>query len=167
MHEAWYYKLFHSLSHISITLIIIIALFRSFKLRFEIRNLFCILQHKYHTKIDDLIEKTLVSMKSGLVAKLTSVLKSVLEKLGRYDEGTVFGSILSSLVCYITFMISKIWRNKYFCLLQNKNNLTGTGTDLGKSYMGFCRGNMDQIEKKIKDDLWVLSTMEVRLFKKL
>ena len=52
-----------------------------------------------------------------------------------------------------------------FCALQNKNNLTGTGTDLGKSYMGFCRGNMDQIEKKIKDDLWVLSTMEVRLFK--
>ena len=48
-------------------------------------------------------------------------------------------------------------------MFQNKNNLTGTGTDLGKSYMGFCRGNMDQIEKKIKDDLWVLSTMEVRL----
>ena len=61
-------------------------------------NLFDLFQHKYHTKIDDLIEKTLVSMKSGLVAKLTSVLKSVLEKLGRYDEGTVFGSILSSLV---------------------------------------------------------------------
>ena len=29
--------------------------------------------------------------------------------------------------------------------------------------MGFIRGNMDQIEKKIKDDLWVLSTMEVRI----
>ena len=58
----------------------------------------CYFQHKYHTKIDDLIEKTLVSMKSGLVGKLTSVLKSVLEKLSRYDEGTVFGSILSSLV---------------------------------------------------------------------
>ena len=53
-----------------------------------------------------------------------------------------------------------------FVALQNKNNLTGTGTDLGKSYMGFCRGNMDQIEKKIKDDLWVLSTMEVRLLRK-
>ena len=52
-------------------------------------------------------------------------------------------------------------------MFQNKNNLTGTGTDLGKSYMGFCRGNMDQIEKKIKDDLWVLSTMEVRLFELL
>jgi len=95
--------------------------------------------HKYHTKIDDLIEKTLVTMKSGLVMKLTSVLKSVMEKLSRYDEGTVFGSILGAM---------------------NKNNLTGTGTDLGKSYMSFCRGNMDQIEKKIKDDLWVTTTFE-------
>merc|ERR1712223_670268 len=95
--------------------------------------------HKYHTKIDELIERTLVNMKSGLVAKLTSVLKSVLDKLSRYDEGTVFGGILSSL---------------------NKNNLTGSGTDVGKSYIAFVQGNMTQIEKKIKDDLWVLSTME-------
>ena len=62
--------------------------------------LFLFFQHKYHTKIDELIERTLVNMKSGLVAKLTSVLKSVLDKLSRYDEGTVFGGILSSLVCY-------------------------------------------------------------------
>jgi len=96
-------------------------------------------KHKYHTKIDELIERTLVNMKSGLVAKLTSVLKSVLDKLSRYDEGTVFGGILSSL---------------------NKNNLTGSGTDVGKSYIAFVQGNMTQIEKKIKDDLWVLSTME-------
>jgi hypothetical protein len=39
--------------------------------------------------------------------------------------------------------------------------VTGTGTDLGKSYVAFCRANMDQIEKKIKDEIWVLSTMEV------
>ena len=45
--------------------------------------------------------------------------------------------------------------------LQNKNNLTGSGTDVGKSYIAFVQGNMTQIEKKIKDDLWVLSTMEV------
>ena len=53
----------------------------------------------------------------------------------------------------------------YFTLLQNKNNLTGTGTDLGKSYMSFCRGNMDQIEKKIKDDLWVTTTFEVIFYR--
>ena len=51
-------------------------------------------------------------------------------------------------------------------ILQNKNNLTGTGTDLGKSYMSFCRGNMDQIEKKIKDDLWVTTTFEVIFYVK-
>ena len=58
----------------------------------------CYLQHKYHTKIDELIERTLVSMKSSLVAKLTSVLKGTLDKLSRYDEGTVFGGLLSTLV---------------------------------------------------------------------
>ena len=40
-------------------------------------------------------------MKSGLVTKLTSVLKSVMEKLSRYDEGTVFGSILGAMVRYL------------------------------------------------------------------
>jgi hypothetical protein len=40
--------------------------------------------------------------------------------------------------------------------------VTGTGSDLGKSYVAFVRGNMDQIAKKISDDLLVLSTMEVR-----
>ena len=35
---------------------------------------------------------------------------------------------------------------------------------MGKSYMAFCRGNMDQIEKKIKDDLWVQGTFEVNKF---
>ena len=44
---------------------------------------------------------------------------------------------------------------------QNKHNVTGTGSDLGKSYVAFVRGNMDQIAKKISDDLLVLSTMEV------
>ena len=60
----------------------------------------------------------------------------------------------SNLFNYLIFIF-------YF---QNKNNLTGTGTDLGKSYMAFCRGNMDQIEKKIKDDLWVQGTFEVNRF---
>ena len=95
------------------------------------------MQHKYHTKIDDLIEKTLNSMRVNLVAKLVSVLESVLSKLGRYDEGKLIGSILS---------------------ITNKQ---GNGTGLGKQYMGFVRGNMDQIGKKITDDLWVLNVREV------
>ena len=56
------------------------------------------LQHKYHTKIDDLIDRTLNNMKVGLVAKFVSVLESALSKLGRYDEGSIVGSILSFTV---------------------------------------------------------------------
>ena len=40
------------------------------------------------------------SMRVNLVAKLISVLESVLSKLGRYDEGSVIGSILSIAVSY-------------------------------------------------------------------
>ena len=40
-------------------------------------------------------------MKSGLVSKLTSVLKNAMEKLSRYDEGTMFGSILGAMVSTI------------------------------------------------------------------
>ena len=61
-------------------------------------SLFDYLQHKYHTKIDDLIEKTLANMKVGLVQKLLSVLNKVLEKLGRYDEGTMMGGFLGMMV---------------------------------------------------------------------
>ena len=57
-------------------------------------------QHKYHTKIDDLIDRTLGTMKVGLTHKLLSVLDSVMSKLGRYDEGTVIGSFLSFTVSW-------------------------------------------------------------------
>ncbi len=44
---------------------------------------------------------------------------------------------------------------------QNKHNVTGNGSGLGKQYMGFVRCNMDQVQKKITDDLWVVAAMEV------
>ena len=59
---------------------------------------YLVMQHKYHTKIDDLIEKTMVSMRTALVGKLISVLEKVLSSLGRYDEGNMMGSILSFAV---------------------------------------------------------------------
>ena len=62
-------------------------------------------------------------------------------------------------------------RLKYFLIFfvkhfffQNKHNVTGTGTDLGKQYITFVRSNQDQVGKKITDDLWVLSTMEVNYY---
>jgi len=96
--------------------------------------------HKYHTKIDDQIEKTSFNMRMLLIGKLVSVLEKTLGKLSAYDEGSMMGSILS-------------FANK-------KINVTGTGVDLGKSYVSFVRNNMDNIAKRITDDLWVLNIME-------
>jgi len=106
---------------------------------FDGRKNIC-LQHKYHTKIDDHIEKTSGHMRTRLIAKLTSVLEKTLGKLSSFDEGSVTGMLLG-------FATKKI-------------NVTGSGVDLGKSYMQFVRNNMDTITKRINDDLWVLNVME-------
>lgn len=62
-------------------------------------DIFNVLQHQYHIKIDDLIEKTSASMTQGMISKLVSVLETTLSKLSRYDEGSLIGSILSFTVC--------------------------------------------------------------------
>ncbi|XP_064102335.1 calcium-dependent secretion activator-like isoform X9 [Macrobrachium nipponense] len=95
--------------------------------------------HQYHTKIDDLIERTSSSMTQGMVAKLLSVLESVISKLGRYDEGSFIGSILS-----FTY----------------KQNVSGSGKELGKAYINFARNSMDQIRQKVNDELWILNLFE-------
>lgn len=55
-------------------------------------------KHQYHAKIDDQIDKALASMTQGLINKLVSVLEATLGKLGRYDEGSLIGSLLSFTV---------------------------------------------------------------------
>ncbi|KAF2358074.1 Calcium-dependent secretion activator domain [Trinorchestia longiramus] len=92
--------------------------------------------HQYHTKIDDLIERTSTGMTQGMVGKLISVLESVLSKLGRYDEGSFIGSILSF------------------------TNVSGSGRELGKAYINFARNSMDQIRQKVNDELWILNLLE-------
>ncbi|KAK3868923.1 hypothetical protein Pcinc_025726 [Petrolisthes cinctipes] len=92
--------------------------------------------HQYHTKIDDLIERTSSSMTQGMVGKLLSVLESVISKLGRYDEGSFIGSILSF------------------------TNVSGSGKELGKAYINFARNSMDQIRQKVNDELWILNLFE-------
>lgn len=42
-------------------------------------------------------------MTQGMVAKLLSVLESVISKLGRYDEGSFIGSILSFTVSTVPY----------------------------------------------------------------
>ncbi|KAK8722384.1 hypothetical protein OTU49_012439 [Cherax quadricarinatus] len=95
--------------------------------------------HQYHTKIDDLIERTSSSMTQGMVAKLLSVLESVISKLSRYDEGSFIGSILS-----FTY----------------QQNVSGSGKELGKAYINFARNSMDQIRQKVNDELWILNLFE-------
>lgn len=58
-------------------------------------------KHQYHAKIDDQIDKALASMTQGLINKLVSVLEATLGKLGRYDEGSLIGSLLSFTVSFI------------------------------------------------------------------
>ena len=82
-------------------------------------------------------------MRAKLVAKLITVLEKTLGKLSAHDEGTMMGG--------------------FFNKLNKVTNVSGNGTDLGKSYVQFVRTNMDVIAKRVSDDLWVLSAMEVRL----
>ncbi|KAF7272951.1 hypothetical protein GWI33_014300 [Rhynchophorus ferrugineus] len=92
--------------------------------------------HQYHTKIDDQIDKTLANMNQGMLSKLMSVLESTLSKLSRYDEGSLIGSILSF------------------------TNVSGSGKDVGQSYVNFLRNSMEQIRGKVTDELWILNFFE-------
>ncbi|KAI8781468.1 calcium-dependent secretion activator 1 [Biomphalaria glabrata] len=89
--------------------------------------------HQYHTKIDESLERAQIEMARCLIEKLLSVLESILSKLARYDEGTFFASILS---------------------------LTKPVNELGKAYVDFMRGNLDQMRNKINDELYTLSLFE-------
>ncbi|XP_046425549.1 calcium-dependent secretion activator isoform X1 [Neodiprion virginianus] len=92
--------------------------------------------HQYHTKIDDLIEKTSAGMNQGMINKLVSVLEATLSKLSRYDEGSLIGSILS---------LAKV---------------SGSGKENGQAYVNFTRNCMDQIRSKVIDELWILIFFE-------
>ncbi|CAE1300698.1 CADPS [Acanthosepion pharaonis] len=64
---------------------------------------------------------------------LLSVLESVLSKLARYDEGTFFSSILS---------------------------LTKPVNEIGKAYVDFMRGNLEQLRQRLADELLTLNIFE-------
>jgi hypothetical protein len=62
--------------------------------------------NRYHAKIDEHLERFLIEMNKQLVGKLISVLDGLLKKLARYDEGSLFSSILS-LAVRISFVFHK------------------------------------------------------------
>lgn len=71
-------------------------------------------KHQYHAKIDDQIDKALSSMTQGLINKLVSVLEATLGKLGRYDEGSLIGSLLSFTVNIYFTTTSNIFTTNSF-----------------------------------------------------
>ncbi|XP_076313515.1 calcium-dependent secretion activator 1 isoform X3 [Tachypleus tridentatus] len=95
--------------------------------------------HQYHAKIDQLVDKTLNEMHTGLIGKLTSILEVTLSKLSRYDEGSLLAPILS---------------------LTYKQGMSSSGREVGQAYINFARNSMEQLRQKVVDELWVLNVFE-------
>ncbi|CAG0888772.1 unnamed protein product [Darwinula stevensoni] len=95
--------------------------------------------YNYHMKVDEVIEQVMSMMTQQVVAKLVSILENTLAKLGRYDGGSLIGSILS-----FTY----------------RQNVSGSGRELGQAYINFARTTVDQIRTKITDELWILNFFE-------
>ncbi|KAE8615981.1 hypothetical protein XENTR_v10008678 [Xenopus tropicalis] len=94
---------------------------------------------QYHSKIDDLIEETVKEIISLLVSKFISVLESVLSKLTKYDEGTLFSSILSFTVKAAS---------KYV-------EVPKPGLDLADTYITFVRQNQDILREKVNEEVYI------------
>uniref|UniRef100_A0A3P8TJ86 Calcium dependent secretion activator 2 n=1 Tax=Amphiprion percula TaxID=161767 RepID=A0A3P8TJ86_AMPPE len=88
---------------------------------------------QYHSKIDVLIDEAFKEMISSLVSKFAAVLDCVLSKLSRYDEGTLFSSILS---------------------------FTKPGMDLADTYITFVRQNQDILRDRVNDELYTEKVFE-------
>ncbi|KAM3925189.1 calcium-dependent secretion activator 2 isoform 6-T6 [Leptodactylus fuscus] len=96
-------------------------------------------EQQYHSKIDDLIEETVKEIISLLVSKLVSVLEGALSKLARYDEGTLFSSILSFTVKAAS---------KYV-------EVPKPGMDLADTYITFVRQNQDILREKVNEEMYI------------
>ncbi|XP_076863422.1 calcium-dependent secretion activator 2 isoform X2 [Brachyhypopomus gauderio] len=95
-------------------------------------------EQQYHSKIDVLIDEVFKEMISCLVSKFATVLDSVLSKLSRYDEGTLFSSILSFTVKAAA---------KYV-------DVPKPGMDLADTYITFVRQNQDILRDRFNDEMY-------------
>ncbi|XP_069370139.1 calcium-dependent secretion activator 1 isoform X14 [Paralichthys olivaceus] len=110
-------------------------------------------ERQYHSQIDDLIEETVKEMITLLVAKFVVILESVLAKLSRYDEGTLFSSFLSFTVKAAS---------KYV-------DVPKPGMDVADGYVTFVRHSQDMLREKVNEevyierlfDQWYTSTMNL------
>ncbi|XP_071961490.1 calcium-dependent secretion activator 1-like isoform X2 [Antedon mediterranea] len=89
--------------------------------------------YQYHTQIESVIQGENKKMVNELVTKLTQVLRNVLDKLARYDEGTFFASILS---------------------------FTNPGMELADAYAEFICDNLEDITARTHDDQFLLCLYE-------
>uniref|UniRef100_A0A3Q3W781 Uncharacterized protein n=1 Tax=Mola mola TaxID=94237 RepID=A0A3Q3W781_MOLML len=104
-------------------------------------------ERQYHSQIDNLIEEMVKEMITLLVAKFVVILESVLAKLSRYDEGTLFSSFLS-------FTVSITYK---------------PGMDVADGYVMFVRHSQDMLRERVNEevyierlfDQWYTSTMNL------
>ncbi|KAM4625229.1 calcium-dependent secretion activator 1 [Polymixia lowei] len=94
---------------------------------------------QYHSQIDNLIEETVKEMITLLVAKFVVILESVLAKLSRYDEGTLFSSFLSFTVKAAS---------KYV-------DVPKPGMDVADGYVTFVRHSQDMLRDKVNEEVYV------------
>ncbi|XP_015248487.1 PREDICTED: calcium-dependent secretion activator 1-like, partial [Cyprinodon variegatus] len=102
-------------------------------------------ERQYHSQIDHLIEETVKEMITILVAKFVVILESVLSKLSRYDEGTLFSSFLSFTVKAAS---------KYV-------DVPKPGMDVADSYVTFIRHSQDMLREKVNEEIYVERLFDV------
>ncbi|XP_026077190.1 calcium-dependent secretion activator 1 isoform X25 [Carassius auratus] len=96
-------------------------------------------ERQYHSQIDNLIEETVKEMITLLVAKFVVILESVLAKLSRYDEGTLFSSFLSFTVKAAS---------KYV-------DVPKPGMDVADGYVTFARHSQDVLRDKVNEEMYI------------
>ncbi|XP_060723938.1 calcium-dependent secretion activator 1 isoform X7 [Tachysurus vachellii] len=96
-------------------------------------------EKQYHSKIDELIEESVKEMISLLVAKFVAILESVLAKISRYDEGTLFSSFLSFTVKAAS---------KYV-------DVPKPGMDVADGYVTFVRHSQDILRDKVNEEVYI------------
>ncbi|XP_051985607.1 calcium-dependent secretion activator 1-like isoform X3 [Xyrauchen texanus] len=96
-------------------------------------------EKQYHSQIDELIEESVKDMISSLVAKFVVILESVLAKISRYDEGTLFSSFLSFTVKAAS---------KYV-------DVPKPGMDVADGYVTFVRHSQDILRDKVNEEVYI------------
>ncbi|XP_056131109.1 calcium-dependent secretion activator 1 isoform X11 [Lampris incognitus] len=96
-------------------------------------------ERQYHSQIDNLIDETVKEMTTLLVAKFVVILESVLAKLSRYDEGTLFSSFLSFTVKAAS---------KYV-------DVPKPGMDVADGYVTFVRHSQDMLRDKVNEEIYI------------